>query len=200
MNSKFNQNIIGITGGIGAGKSLVCKIFNTLGIPVFNADEAAKKVVETDENLKRKIIQLLGNEAYIGEKYNRKFVANKVFNDTSLLEKLNNLIHPKVRETAAEWFLSQQNAKYYLYEAAIMDRAGSNNTLNKVILVNAPIQTRIGRIIKRDGRTEDEIIAIIGKQISDEARIKIADFVIENDEKQSLIEQVLKINTKIINL
>jgi dephospho-CoA kinase len=192
--------IIGITGGIGAGKSLVCKIFEVLGIPVFNADDSAKSIVETDEILKKKIIELLGNEAYAGEKYNRKYVASKVFNDAELLKKLNDLIHPKVRESAVNWFSSQKNAEYYLYEAALMNGAGDNNTLKKVIVVNSPIQTRIERIKKRDGRSEIEIQAIINKQISDEKRSKIADFTIENDEKHSLIEQVLKIHKQLLNL
>lgn len=200
MSTEKTNNIIGITGGIGAGKSLVCQIFNVLGIPVFNADDSAKSIVEIDEILKNKIIELLGNEAYVGEKYNRKYVASKVFNDVGLLKKLNSLIHPKVRESAINWFLIQKNAKYYLYEAALMNGAGDNNSLKKVIVVNSPIQTRVERIIQRDGRSEEEILAIISKQKSDDDRSKIADFVIENDEKTSLIEQVLNIHNKLLNL
>jgi dephospho-CoA kinase len=200
MSTEKTNIIIGITGGIGAGKSLVCRIFNVLDIPVFNADDSAKSIVETDEILKNKIIELLGNEAYEGEKYNRKYVASKVFTDVELLKKLNNLIHPKVRESAANWFLSQKKSSYYLYEAALMNGAGDNNSLKKVIVVKSPIQTRVERIIQRDGRSEEEILAIINKQKSDEDRSKIADFVIENDEKHSLIEQVLNIHNQLLNL
>lgn len=200
MSTEKTKNIIGITGGIGAGKSLVCKIFGVLGIPVFNADDSAKTIVETNADLKEKITELLGNEAYTQGKYNRKYIASKVFNDSELLKNLNNIIHPKVRESAADWFFSQKNATYFLYEAALMNEAGNNNSLKKVIVVNSPIQTRIERIKKRDGRSEEEILAIINKQKSDDDRSKIADFVIENDEKTSLIEQVLNIHNQLLNL
>lgn len=191
------KKIIGITGGIGSGKSIVCKIFQVMGIPVFNADETAKKLVESDSNLKAEIIQLLGNEAYIGEKYNRKFIANKVFNNIELLKKLNGLIHPKVRETALIWIEKQKPSPYYLYEAAIMKASGDANNFEKIILVRSPLELRIARIKTRDNRTEQEILAIMNKQISDEERQKIADFTIENDEKNSLIEQVLEIHEKL---
>jgi dephospho-CoA kinase len=198
---KTNQHkkIIGITGGIGTGKTIVCKIFQALGIPVFNADETAKKLVETNQILKNEIIQLLGNEAYLGEKYNRKFVAGKVFNDTRLLQKLNGLIHPKVREAAIIWIEKQKNAPFYLYEAALMKAAGDANNFEKIILVHSPLALRIARIKTRDNRTEQQIMAIINKQVSDEERQQIADYTIENDEKNSIIEQVLKIHNELTN-
>ncbi|MES2795197.1 MAG: dephospho-CoA kinase [Bacteroidota bacterium] len=194
------NQLIGITGGIGAGKSLVCEIFKVLGIPVFNADETAKKLVETDAKLKSEIIKLLGNEAYSGEKYNRKFVSQKVFNESILLNQLDQLIHPKVREYAYEWFRIQKPSPYYLYEAALMNAAGIGNVFNKIIVVQSPTFLRIERIKKRDQRPETEILAIINKQKTDEERLKIANFVIYNDEKNSLIEQVLKINNHLSQL
>lgn len=195
----FDKKLIGITGGIGSGKSIVCKIFQTLEIPVFNADETAKKLVENNSKLKTEIIQLLGNESYIEDKYNTKFVASKVFNNVELLQKLNGLIHPKVRQTALNWVEKQKKAPFYLYEAALMKAAGEGNNFNKVILVHSPLALRIERIKARDNRTEQEILAIINKQISDEERQKIADFTIENDEKNSLIEQVLNIHKELVN-
>lgn len=189
-----NRKLIGITGGIGAGKSLVSKIFQTLGIPVFNADDTAKSLIETDPELKNDIIQLFGNEAYIENKYNRKYIANRVFYESSLLQKLNNLVHPKVREHANYWLSSQEKLPYYLYEAALMKAAGDGNLFNKVIVVFSPIYLRIERIKARDNRTEAEILAIINKQISDEERVKIADFQIFNDEKASIIKQVMELH------
>jgi dephospho-CoA kinase len=191
--------LIGITGGIGAGKTMVCKLFSMLRIPFYNADEAAKNIVEIDQEVKSKIIQLLGNEAYIGIKYNRKYVAKMVYSNFELLEKLNAIIHPKVRQNAVIWLQNQKKANYYLYEAALMNAAGDGNFLEKVIVVNSPMQLRINRIKSRDGRNEAEILAIMKRQITDEERLSIADFVIENDEKNSIIQQVMKIHNQILH-
>ncbi len=191
------KKLIGITGGIGVGKTIVCKIFKTLGVAVFNADEAAKNIVNSDPILKTQIIELIGDEAYNETGYNKKYVANLVFNNKELLQKLNNLIHPKVREMAKTWFESQSDGTYYLYEAAIMKMPDKGNLFSKIIVVTAPKQLRLIRIKARDNRSESEIEAIISKQMSDEERLKVADFIITNDEKSSLIKQVINIHTKI---
>lgn len=192
--------IIGITGGIGAGKSVVAKVFSVLGIPVFDADSAAKTIVVSNQKLKDSIIELLGNEAYINNIYNRNFVAGKVFKDPVLLEKLNSLIHPAVRLYAAEWAIKQKNSPYLLYEAALMNAAGKGNIFDKIIVVNSPLPLRINRIKVRDNRTDKEISAIIDKQISDTERLKFADYVIENDESTGLIDQVLTVHQNIMEL
>jgi dephospho-CoA kinase len=191
--------IIGITGGIGAGKSLVCHIFQILGIPVFNADDVAKKIVETNEALKAEIIQLLGDEAYLYGSYNRKYVASQVFGNKEMLRNLNNLIHPQVKAEAIIWAQSQKMAPFYLYEAALMKAAGDSNIFDKVIVINAPLELRINNIKARDNRTETEILAIINNQITDQERKKIADFVIENDGKISLIDQILTVYNNLSN-
>lgn len=192
------RKLIGITGGIGSGKTIVCKIFETLGIPVFNADQASKKIVATDPSLKNEIIALLGEKAYENGVYNNKYVAQKVFSSPELLLKLNQLIHPKVRVAAQNWLEKQDKKPYYLYEAALMEAAGQGNNIDKIIVVTAPIALRIARIKERDGRTEVEIEAIINKQKTDAERKKISDFEVVNDSESALIPQVLKIHKAII--
>jgi dephospho-CoA kinase len=192
------KKIIGLTGGIGAGKSLAGKIFSILGIPIFNADNEAKTIITNNQFVKDAIIKLLGNEAYIGTEYNKTYVAQKVFNDPSLLKKLNDIVHPAVRLYALEWALKQKSSPYLLYEAALMNAAGNGNIFDKVIVVTAPIDIRIERIKTRDKRSEGEINAIINKQMTDDQRLAFADYEIKNDEKESIIEQVLNINEAII--
>jgi dephospho-CoA kinase len=186
------QKIIGITGGIGSGKSLVCKIFSTMNIPIYDADSRAKCLINNDLSLKKSVKNLLGDNAYTptGE-YNRAWVASQVFNNPELLKQLNAIVHPRVREDSQTWVNQNSKAPFLLYEAALMKAAGYGNMFEKVIVVNAPINLRIKRIQARDKRTEQEIRDIIARQISDEERSKIADFVIENDDKQSVLKQVL---------
>jgi dephospho-CoA kinase len=186
------MKIIGITGGIGSGKSIVCKVFATMGIPIYEADSRAKALMNNDLALKKSIKNLLGESAYTptGE-YNRAWVASQVFNNPALLQKLNAIVHPRVREDADNWIKQNTNSPFLLYEAAIMKAAGDGNYFNKVIVVNAPIDLRIRRVQKRDNRSEQEIRDIIARQISDEERLKIADFIIENNEQIPLLEQII---------
>lgn len=188
----MNQKIIGITGGIGSGKSLICKIFSTMNIPIYDADSRAKYLINNDLSLKKSIRSLLGENAYTtsGE-YNRKWVASQVFDNPDLLKQLNSLVHPCVHKDAHEWVKKFPNSPFLLYEAALMKAAGDNNFFDKVIVVNAPIDLRIKRIQARDKRSEQEIRDIMARQISDEERLKIADYVIENDDNKPVLEQVL---------
>ncbi len=192
------SKVIGITGGIGSGKSLVCKVFSVLGIPIYEADARAKYLISHDQLLKKSIIELLGEQAYLASgDYNRAWVASQVFGNPILLSKLNALVHPKVRQDATDWIQQNQQTSFVLYEAALMKAAGDGNTFDKVIVVNAPVDLRIQRIKVRDQRSEAEIRAIIERQISEEERKKIADFTIENDEKQPLLPQILDLYEKI---
>lgn len=191
------SKVIGITGGIGSGKSLVCKVFSVLGIPIYEADARAKYLISHDQLLKKSIIELLGEQAYLASgDYNRAWVASQVFGNPILLSKLNALVHPKVRQDATDWIQQNQQTSFVLYEAALMKAAGDGNTFDKVIVVNAPVDLRIQRIKVRDQRSEAEIRAIIERQISEEERRKIADFTIENDEKQPLLPQILDLYEK----
>ena len=189
--------IIGITGGIGSGKSLVCRIFRVLDVPVYEADARARWLTTHDPLLRKQIVELLGETAYLpsGE-YNRVWVAGQVFGNPELLGKLNGLIHPRVRQDGAEWV--QQNsgkAPYLLYEAALMRAAGDGNPFAKVIAVHAPVELRLQWVLTRDAhRTEADVRAIMANQVTDEERLAWADFILENDEKKPLLGQVLALH------
>lgn len=186
------MKLIGITGGIGSGKSIVCKVFSSMGIPIYEADVRAKFLINNDLVLKKLVQNLLGEQTYsLHGEYNRAWVASQVFNNPDLLKQLNALVHPLVREDSEKWIQQHSKAPFLLYEAAIMKTAGDGNNFDKVIVVNAPITLRIKRVQKRDKRSEREIRDIIARQILDEERLKIADFVIDNDEKTSLLQQIL---------
>ena len=187
-----SQKIIGITGGIGSGKSLICKIFSMMNIPIYDADSRAKYLINNDLFLKNSIKTLLGKNAYLSTgKYNRKWVASQVFNNPDLLKQLNSLVHPCVHKDSHDWVKKYSKSPFLIYEAALMKAAGDNNMFDKVIVVYAPINLRIQRIQVRDKRSEQEIKDIIARQISDEERLKIADYVIENDDKEPVLNQVL---------
>lgn len=187
---------IGVTGGIGSGKSIVCKLFACLDIPVYDADTRAKWLTNHDLVIRKAVVELLGEESYTeaGE-YNRPYVSDKVFKNPDLLKKLNAIIHPAVGKDTADWLARNSESPYVIKEAAIMNKAGVNNNLDYVIVVQAPIELRIQRVKKRDkNRSEEEIRAIIERQISDEERQEIADFTINNDENVALIPQVLHLH------
>ncbi len=190
---------IGITGGIGSGKSLVCRIFQAFGVPVYAADDRAKWLTQHDPILKADIIRLLGPEAYdVQGNYNRPFVASQVFHNPERLQQLNNLIHPRVYADTLNW-VQQQQHPYVIKEAALMKAAGDHNTLDKVIVVHAPESVRIDRIRLRDPhRSEAEIQSIISRQISDEERFRIADYIIYNDEAQLLLPQLAALHQTLL--
>lgn len=188
--------IIGITGGIGSGKSIVCKIFEVLGVPVYYADERAKWLTNNDLQLRKEIKELLGREAYDSNGlYNRKWVASQVFDNPSLLKILNSLIHPRVYDDTKKWLQQHQDNRYVIREAALSNAAGVGNDLSQLIVVTSPIDLRIARIKKRDPqRNEDEIKAIIARQKTEEEFQQIADYQIINNEKELLIPQVLSLH------
>lgn len=187
---------IGVTGGIGSGKSVVCQVFQSLGAPVYEADERAKWLTEHDPILKADIKRILGSSAYdAAGHYNRAWVASQVFANPELLATLNGVIHPRVFADTAAWVYQQQGKPYVIKEAAIMKAAGDHNTLDKVIVVQAPVALRVERIHKRDPhRSEAEIRNIIARQVSDEERLKLADYVLDNDESQLLLPQIVQLH------
>ncbi len=190
---------IGITGGIGSGKTTVCKVFAALGVPIYFADDAAKSLVITDSELKSSIIALLGKEAYLGDgTYNRRFVAQSVFGDEAKLSALNTLIHPVVARNYAHWASVHENYPYTLKEAALLFETGSYRELDGVILVLADLETRIQRVLRRDiTRSREEILNIIARQSPPESVIPLAKYLIYNDENHSLLQQVLAIDEQI---
>jgi dephospho-CoA kinase len=191
---------VGITGGIGSGKTTVCKIFELLNIPVFYADEEAKKLMNDDLNVVKKIKLLFGDEAYLNDGFlNRKHIAQIVFNDKTKLEALNAIVHPAVFNAMDEWS-EKQKAKYVLKEAALLFESKSylNNDYN--ILVSCDLGLRIKRISKRDLLSYDEIKARIDAQFSEDEKEKLSNFMIFNNENQFLIPQVLKLHQHFLNL
>jgi dephospho-CoA kinase len=191
---------VGVTGGIGSGKTTVCKIFEQLDIPVYYADKEAKRLMNHDIELKSKIKILLGDEAYHRNgRLNRKFVASIVFSDKEKLEKLNELVHPAVRKDAKHWS-QNQNSKYTLQEAALFVENGSYKQLDYLIVVTAPIEERIKRVVKRDNSNFDEVKRRIDNQLPEIEKTKVADFIIDNSGNTSLIHQVWKIHRELIKM
>ncbi|UTA66800.1 dephospho-CoA kinase [Emticicia sp. 21SJ11W-3] len=187
---------IGITGGIGSGKSIVCRMFEILGVPVYYADERAKWLTNNDLQLRKEIKELLGRNAFDANgQYNRQWVAAQVFDNPALLKMLNGLIHPRVFADTDQWFLQHRQEAYTLREAALMNAAGDNNDFDAVIVVSAPIELRIARTLKRDPqRTTEDIKTIMARQKTDEQFAAIANYTIINDDKHLLIPQVLQLH------
>jgi dephospho-CoA kinase len=180
-NFKTSIKIIGITGGIGSGKSTVSKFIEELGFPVYDSDFWAKELVNVDENLKSRIIELLGEESYNENgKYNRKFVAEKVFEHQELLLKLNQIIHPAVKIHFENW-VNAQNAEFVFKETALLFELKLNESCYQSILVTADENIRIKRVMDRDGRTYREVKEIIGKQMPEADKIRLANFIILNN-------------------
>ena len=190
---------VGLTGGIGSGKSIVAHIFKVLGIPVFDADVEAKKVMTEDEDLKEKIIEAFGKESYIEGVLNRKYIASKVFNDPFQLEVLNALVHPATIAAAEKWF-QQQNAAYVIKEAALLFEAGTTANLHYIIGVHAPTHIRIQRVMKRDNVGRQEGLTRMSRQIDEDIKMRLCDFIIVNDEQQMIIPQVNALHEKFILL
>jgi dephospho-CoA kinase len=190
------SKLIGISGGIGSGKSVVCKIFSSLGVPVYNADERAKWLIQNDESLKEKLTLLLGAEAYLSNgSYNRGWVAAQVFEKPDLLQQLSAVVHPQVAIDTDNWAKAQSHEPYLVKEAALFSKSGQGTQLDKLVVVVAPTLLRISRIQTRDPhRSEADILKIIANQLTDQARLQTADYVIENNETQLLIPQVYRLH------
>jgi len=183
---------IGITGGIGSGKTTVAKFLVTLGYPVYFADKEAKKLMITSSDIIQCVMELLGSEAYIDGKLNKKYVANKVFQNKDLLNQLNQIVHPVVANHFNEWCLLNQSRNLVFQEAAIIFENGSNSRFDKTILVTAPQEVRLKRVMKRDKQIEEQVIARMKNQWNDDKKIKLADYIIKCDGKHLIIPQVLE--------
>jgi dephospho-CoA kinase len=190
---------VGLTGGIGSGKSMVARIFAALGIPIYYADEAAKRIQQEDPEVRQLIIGLLGEAAYQDGVLNRTYVSSIVFSDKSKLEQLNAIVHPATLRDAEQW-LTTQTTPYAIKEAALIFESGSQRDLDFVIGVTAPIALRIQRTMARDGVAEEQVRHRMEKQISDKIKMRLCDAVIVNDEKQMLLPQVLELHQKLITL
>lgn len=188
---------IGITGGIGSGKTFLAKLFEALGVPVYNADEEAKRLMNSDTRIKKQLIELFGEATYKDGKLDRTFLATIVFSDKEKLELLNGIVHPIVIQEAKDW-AERQTSRYSLKEAALLFESGSYKELDYTILVTAPMDVRIQRVIKRDSVTEQQVRERISKQLSDEEKLQLADFVIINDGITPLLPQVWTLHQKFL--
>ena len=192
---------VGITGGIGSGKSTIARIFSTFNIPVYDADSHAKKLMTTDKILVGEITREFGTLSYQSDgALDRKFLAEVVFNDPGKLSRLNSLVHPRVDLDFEQWVSRQASAPYILKEAALLFNSGASKKLNKIIVVAAPTEVRIERIRRRDGRTDDQIKKIINQQMDQQEMEHRADYIIRNDGSELVIPQVLRIHQTLINL
>lgn len=191
--------IVGLTGGIGSGKTTVSKMFKALGVPVYDSDSEARKLMNTSSTLKEAITVLIGNEAYHEGKLQRNIVAEKVFADPELLEALNAIVHPAVKEHFKEW-VKNQNAPYVIQEAAILFENGSYTQYHRMILVRAPKELRIERIMSRDNSTRQQILSRMKQQWEDERKVGLSDYVIDNLDLETTREQVKTIHRELLKL
>lgn len=198
--SQNNANMvlrIGLTGGIGSGKSTVAGIFSVLGIPVFDADSESKKIMETNPSLVKAIKLAFGERVYQEDRLDRKYLSSIVFNDSRQLEKLNALVHPYAIAAAEQW-ASEKKSGYVVKEAALFFEAGSTEGIDYMVGVFAPKHIRIKRTMERDKITREEVLARMQKQIQEEIKMRLCDFVILNDDQQMIIPQVLKLHAQFL--
>lgn len=187
---------IGLTGGLGSGKSTVARIFELLGVPVYFADSAAKRLMESDAFIRNSIIELLGAQSYDGGRLNRLFIADKIFKSPELTAAINSIVHPRTISEADNWMLQQEASgkPYAIKEAALIFESGSQQFLDKVIGVKAPEHLRMERVKSRDGITENQIKERMSRQMDEERKMQLCDFIILNDETTLLIPQVLALH------
>ena len=188
---------VGITGGIGSGKSTVCQVFETLGIPVFYADKAARYLIENDQLIINSIRLLFGDDIYLNGKLDKQRVASIVFKDKNILQQMNAIIHPATIRYSKQWMESQQT-HYVIKEAAIFFESGSNKDMDVMIGVYTPRKLRILRIMKRDGITQEKVLERMAQQMDEQEKMKLCDYVITNDDATAIIPQVLAIHNKLL--
>ena len=190
--------IIGLTGGIGSGKSTVANMFEKLGVPIYISDEKARFLMENSDVIKKRIVKLFGVNAYHDNSLNRSFIASKVFNNSILLSKLNAIVHPEVK-IDFEYWLSKQKSVYVIKEVAILFETNSQSNFDYIISVVAPLKDRVKRIIKRGRQSESDVLSIIKNQLPDSDKIKLSDFVIFNDLISNTETEILNLHNKILN-
>ena len=191
--------LVGITGGIGSGKSTVCKLFSLLGVPVYTADDRAKWLMNHDSPLKEKILEVFGSESYLSNgELNRAYLAASVFSNPEKVAALNALVHPAVRKDFMDW-VSQQSAPYLIKEAALLFETGAAKELDCVINVSSPLRVRMARVLLRDPhRTEEQVNQIIDQQLPDEEKNERADFSIKNTDNKLLLPQVIALHEQLL--
>ena len=195
----MKPKLIGITGGIGAGKSTVSTICKHLGFKVYNSDQRAKEIVSEESIIKKKLISFFGNNIYKNGVLDRKFLSDKIFNDKSSLEQINSIIHPAVKKDFNSWVINNSNEKILFKESALLLESGAYKEIDKIILIVSDKNLRVSRVLNRDqNRSKKEIESIIDKQIDEVDAIKYADIVIDNNHKKMLLPSVIKEIEKLI--
>jgi dephospho-CoA kinase len=185
---------VAVTGGIGSGKSIVCSVFEKLGIPVYYADKAAKRLMDSDIEIRKKMINSFGMDIFdVDYKLNRTKFASIIFNNAEALSIINGIVHPDVRKEFNIW-MSQQSAPYVIQEAAIVFESGLSDIFDKIITLSAPVEVRIDRVMKRDNITRERVLERIKNQMDEDLKIKLSDFIIVNDGKEMLLPQILNIH------
>jgi dephospho-CoA kinase len=190
---------VGLTGGIGSGKTTIAKIFELLNVPVYYADEASKRLYHTDKDLIANIKKHFGENIYTNEQLNRSKLAAIVFNDPGKLELLNQLVHPPTIRDAEEW-MKKQTAPYVIKEAALLFESGSASGLDFIIGVQAPSHYRIKRVMERDGIKREDVISRANRQIDEDIKMRLCDFVIVNNDQELVIPQVLELHSKFLKM
>lgn len=184
---------IGITGGIGSGKSFVCNLFNSLGAPIYQADDRAKWLMHNNPTIKRAVVRLFGKKAYVNQQLNRKHISSIAFSNIDLLQQLNKVVHPQVSKDFLTWTQTQE-FPYIIKEAALLFESGTYLELDAIITVNAPKNERIKRTILRDKSTKEAVLKRMNSQMLDDVKLENADFVIENDGSTPLLPQIMHLH------
>ena len=188
---------LGVTGGIGSGKTSVCKVFTVLGIPVFSTDRIAREIMDGDENIIRQINSIAGRDMYSNGALDRMALASLIFNNSSLLEKVNSLVHPLVFERFSGWE-KNQTSPYVIMEAAILFESGASKLVDKIVTIVAPEEERLSRVTQRSKLSRHQVLERMMNQMNDEARIKLSDYVIYNSENDMIIPAILAIHDDIL--
>ena len=200
MRKKAGSSLkLGVTGGIGSGKTTVCKVFSVLGIPVFSADDEAKRIQESDRDLQLKINTFAGRDLFPEGKLDRTELARLIFSNKELLEKVNSVVHPAVFRAFREWVI-KQNTPYSIMEAAILFESGAFSMMDRIVTVVTPMEERIERLVRSKKLSREQVIERIKNQIDDESRITRSDFVIFNSENEMIIPAILGIHEEMIKL
>ncbi|MBN2276080.1 MAG: dephospho-CoA kinase [Bacteroidales bacterium] len=192
--------IAGITGGIGSGKTTVCKAFSALGVPVYNADLAARIIVDNHDDIRNELIDVFGNDIFEGNTLNRPLFASLIFHNKKFLAKANSIIHPRVKEDFIRWTRWHKNYDYVIEETAILFESGNNTLVDKCITVISPIELKIKRLMNRPGMTEERIKNVMENQWTDEKKQAASDYTIINDEKNLILPQVFSLHQKLTEI
>jgi dephospho-CoA kinase len=190
---------VGLTGGIGSGKTTIAKIFASLGVPVFDSDKAAKELMQKDAAIKKNIIKIFGAESYKNNELNRAYISSIAFSNPEKLQQLNSVVHPATIQQAKVWFAAQKGA-YAIKEAALIFESGSDPYLDYVIGVTAPENIRIKRTVERDNTTEEKVKERMKRQMDEAKKMSLCNFVINNSGKESVLSQVLSIHIQLKGL